>query len=196
MSMPLSRSAARARSAARGAKKPGRFLLSCAALALTASAIPALADEPASAALTALLDRAQIEDMLVTYYGQLGASRSDFGAYYVADGVLDVNGLVAQGQEAIEGLYKKIATGQPPPKGTFRMLLTNPHIVVHGDTATADVIWTGVDSETVTATPKFVEQGREHDELVKRGGRWLFKHRIITSDGGLTPLFEKTYKKR
>jgi hypothetical protein len=32
--------------------------------------------------------------------------------------------------------------------------------------------------------------------LVKRNGHWYFKHRIITSDGGLPPLFEKTYKKR
>ena len=188
--MPASRLAARSGATA------GRFLLSLAALALTAAAIPAIADESASASLTALLDRAQIEDMLVAYYGQLGSSRSDFGDYYVADGIIDVNGLVAQGKEDIEGLYKKIATGQPPPKGTFRMLLTNLRIVVHGDTATADAIWTGVDSETVTAAPKFIEQGREHDELVKRGGHWLFQHRVITSDGGLTPMFEKTYKKR
>jgi hypothetical protein len=172
-----------------------RFLLALTALALTAAVGPAFAEQPPTT-LQALLDRAQIEDMLVAYYGQLGASRSDFGDYYVADGVLDVNGLVAQGKEPIEALYKKIAQGQPPPKGTFRMLLTNPRIVVNGDTATADVIWTGVDSETVTAAPKFIEQGREHDELVKRGGHWLFKHRVITSDGGLTPMFEKTYKKR
>ena len=33
-------------------------------------------------------------------------------------------------------------------------------------------------------------------ELVKRHGHWYFKHRIITSDGGLPPMFEKTYKKR
>jgi hypothetical protein len=107
-----------------------------------------------------------------------------------------VNGLIAQGQAPIEALYKKVAAGAPPRKGTFRMLLTNPRIVVSGDTATADVIWTGVNSETVSATPQLVEQGREHDELVKRNGHWYFKHRIITSDGGLPPLFEKTYKKR
>jgi hypothetical protein len=46
------------------------------------------------------------------------------------------------------------------------------------------------------ATPQFAEQGREHDELLKRGGHWYFKHRIITSDGGLPPMLEKTYKKR
>jgi hypothetical protein len=171
------------------------LLITSVAVALTASAGLALAEHPATT-LTTLVDRAQIEDMLVDYYGQLGSGRSDFGTYYVEDGILDVNGIVAQGKEPIEGLYKRIGTQQPQRPGTFRMLLTNPKIVVNGDTATADVIWTGVISETVKATPQFVEQGREHDELVKRNGHWLFKHRVITSDGGLTPMFEKTYKKR
>jgi SnoaL-like domain len=156
---------------------------------------PAVAEQPVTT-LATLLDRAQIEDLLVDYYGHLGGGGGDFGAFYVADGVLDVNGLIAQGQAPIEALYKKIAEGTPPRKGAFRMLLTNPRIVVNGDTATADVIWTGVNSETVSATPQFVEQGREHDELVKRNGHWYFKRRIITSDGGLPPMFEKTYKKR
>jgi hypothetical protein len=146
--------------------------------------------------LATLLDRAQIEDMLVDYYAQLGAGRHDFGAYYVPDGVLDVNGIVAQGKQPIEDLYAKLAQQSPQPKGTFRMLLTNPRVIVNGDTATADVIWTGVISETVEAAPRFVEQGREHDELVKRDGHWYFKHRIITSDGGLTAMFRKTYKVR
>jgi hypothetical protein len=177
-----------------GAKSAGRWLLAVAGMLLAASA-PALAEHPVTT-LTTLLDRAYIEDMLVDYYGQLGSNRSDFGSFYVPDGILDVNGIVAQGQKPIEDLYKKIGGQQPRPVGTFRMLLTNPKIVVNGDSATADVIWTGVISETKEAAPKFVEQGREHDELVKRDGKWLFKHRYITSDGGLTPMFEKTYKKR
>jgi SnoaL-like protein len=171
--------------------RTGAFTLAFVALATSAGAA-----EPSSAAVMALLDRAQIEDLLVDYYSGLGSKRHDFGAYYVADGVLDVNGLVAQGQQPIEDLYKKIAAGSPPRPGTFRMMLTNLKINVNGETATADVLWTGVNSEKVTAPPQFVEQGREHDELVKRGGRWLFKHRVITSDGGLPPMFEKTYQKR
>jgi hypothetical protein len=170
-----------------------RFLLAS-ALVLTSSA-PALAEHPPTT-LTTLLDRAQIEDLLVDYYGQLGAGRDDFGAFYVADGVLDVNGLVAQGQKPIEDLYKKVAAGTPRRPGTFRMLLTNLKIVVNGESATADAVWTGVNSETVKAAPQFIEQGREHDDLVKRNGRWYFKHRVITSDGGLPAMFEKTYQKR
>jgi len=177
------------------ARSCGRLALVAAGLLLGASAGPALAEHPATT-LATLLDRAQIEDLLVDYYNHLGHDESSFGTYYVPDGVLDVNGLVAQGEKPIGELYKKIAAGSPPLKGTFHMLLSNPTVVVNGDTATADVLWTGVISETVQAAPRFVEQGREHDELVKRKGRWYFKHRVITSDGGLPPMFEKLYKPR
>jgi SnoaL-like domain len=173
----------------------GRFRLACAALAITAAAGPALAADP-PATLATLLDRAQIEDMLVDYYSHLGSGGGSFGAFYVEDGVLDVNGIVAQGQKGIQDLYEKIAAGTPPRPGTFRMMLSNLKIVVNGSTATADVLWTGVNSADVKAPPQFVEQGREHDELVKRDGHWRFKHRVITSDGGLPAMFEKTYQKR
>jgi SnoaL-like protein len=173
----------------------GRLVLAAAGLVLGATAEPALAEHPATT-LATLLDRAQIEDLLVDYYNRLGHDENSFGTYYVPDGVLDVNGLVAQGEKPIAELYKKLAAGSPHLKGTFHMVLSNPIVVINGDTATADVLWTGVISETVQAAPRLVEQGREHDELVKRDGRWFFKHRVITSDGGLQPMFEKLYKVR
>jgi ketosteroid isomerase-like protein len=170
-----------------------RLLLT--AVVVGSACLPAIAEQPATT-LQTLLDKAQIQDLLVDYYGGLGSGKDDFGAFYVDDGVLDVNGQVAQGKDAIAKLYKDTARGTPPRKGAFRMLLNNPKVVVNGDSATADVIWTGVISETVKAIPQFAEQGREHDELVKRNGRWYFKHRIITSDGGLPDMFEKSYKQR
>jgi hypothetical protein len=174
----------------------GSVLLTSVALVMMAGvAVPTRAEQPATT-LATLLDKQQIQDMLVEYYSHLGPGKSDFGSYYVADGILDVNGLEAQGQKPIEDLYKKIAGGSPNVRGAFRMLLTNLRVVINGETATADTIWTGIRSEKPAAIPEFVEQGREHDELVKRDGHWLFKHRYITSDGGLQPMFEKTYKNR
>ena len=79
--------------------------------------MPAAAEHPATT-LETLLDKAQIEDMLVDYYAQLGSGRHDFGAFYVEDGVLDVNGLVAQGKKPIEDLYKKTAEGTPRRPGS------------------------------------------------------------------------------
>jgi hypothetical protein len=168
------------------------FLLAPATLMVTASAMPA--EYPATT-LNTLLDRAQIEDLLVDYYSQLGSGGRNFAAFYVEDAILDVNGTIAQGKKSIEDLYKKAAEGTPR-KGTFRMMLTNLKVVVNGQAATADVLWTGVNSETVKAAPQFIEQGREHDDLVKRDGRWHFKHRVITTDGGLPAMFEKNYKPR
>jgi hypothetical protein len=165
------------------------------AVMLVAHGAPALAEQP-PLTVNSLMDRAQIEDLLVDYYSHLGAGGAEFGSFYVADGVLDVNGLVAKGQQAIEELYKQVRHRTPRRPGTFRMLLTNPRIVVSGDAATADVIWTGVNSASVKAVPQILEQGREHDELVKRDGHWYFKHRTITTDGGLPAMFEKTYQKR
>jgi hypothetical protein len=176
------------------------FVLGCVITATAATllrgwALGAPAASPPGS-VESLVDRAQIEELLVDYYGQLGKGGHGFGAYYVPDGTLDVNGLVAQGEKPIEALYVKVAEGSPHHPGTFRMLLTNPHIVVNGERATADVIWTGVNSEAVTAVPQFIEQGREHDDLVKRGGRWYFQHRVISSDGGMQPMFLKTYQRK
>lgn len=152
------------------------------------------ADTPST--LATLADRAQIEDLLVDYYGGFSGDHKGFASFYVDDGILDVNGIVAQGKQAINALYSHSPTGPTRKPGVFRMLLTNIRISVSGATAKADAIWTGIQDETIQAAPQFIEQGREHDELVKQEGRWLLKHRWITADAGLPAMYEKTYKPR
>jgi SnoaL-like domain len=114
----------------------------------------------------------QIEDILIEYYGNLGAGHRDFGSFYTEDGVLDVNGVESRGKKAIDDLYAKLEQPNVPPRGTLHMLMTNPVIRVNGDSATADVVF------------------------VKLGGRWYIQHRWVTSDSGLPAIFEKTYKQR
>jgi hypothetical protein len=164
---------------------------------LAAFAVAAAAAAPAIAqnrpiTLSSLIDRAQIKDMLVDYYEALSAGSTHFDSFYTDDALVDINGIVKHGKGPIDDLYKTI----PKSKGTVHVLLTNPKIVVHGDSATADVIWTEVYSETHSAPPQIVEQGREHDELVKRGSRWYLKKRVVTNDGGLPASLEKYYKAR
>jgi len=144
-----------------------------------------------------LIDRALIEDLVNEYYTQLGTGNHDFSYWFAPDGVLDVNGEIGTGKAGIEQIYKNTAArgGAASRPGQFRMLLTNLRIVVRGSAATADMIWTGFDNPSVTATTKIVEQGTEHAELVKLNGRWVFKHRVVTSDGGMHPDLLKTYKK-
>jgi SnoaL-like domain len=154
------------------------------------AAQPACAEQPATT-LQTLLDKQQIEDILVDYYTHLGKGNSDFGTYYLPDGVINVNGLMGKGEAGIADVYKKVGAGTPKRPGIFRMLLTNVSIVVNGNSATADTLWTGLNSPTKAAPPEFVEQGTEHDELVKVNGHWLFKLRVITSNAGLQAMFSR-----
>jgi ketosteroid isomerase-like protein len=154
---------------------------------------------------TPLQDRIQIEDMLVRYYFDLSSGKShDLAQYYTEDAVLDVNGIVSTGRKEIEELYAGLGGGgveetdveEIEAGGRGHMLLTNPIISVDGDTATAWVIWTGIANDDLRGAPRFTEQGREYDELVKIEDHWYIQHRYITSDSGLTEMWEKTYKPR
>jgi hypothetical protein len=178
-------------------KAPARSLL--AAAALLALATPALAHAPRTTAAN-LLDRIQIEDFLVDYYQPLGGGRQeDLSSFFIDDGVIDVNGRVYNGHKGIAQAYKDAGSannGNATFKGKFVMLMNNPRIEVHGATATADVIWTGIVTNKPTDQPHFAEQGKEHDDLVKVNGEWMIKKRIITSTGGLAPFFQATYKDR
>jgi hypothetical protein len=141
-----------------------------------------------------LLDRIQIEDLISNYYWDIASGRHELSEYYIEDGILDVNGIIYTGREAILGAYTQGESESPSRK--IHMLLNNPRIRVNGDTATAETIWTGVILESVRLAPRLFEQGREYDELVKKDGRWYFKKRVITSDAGLTEMYDETYQER
>lgn len=144
-----------------------------------------------------LLDRIQIEDLLVRYYVDMtSGSGHDLAQYYTEDAVLDVNGMISKGREAIQKLYEGVGDGDANLGGSVHMLLNNPIISVDGDTAKAWVIWTGVMNDDIKKPPRLLEQGREYDELVKRDGCWYIKNRYITADSGLPAMWEDTYKPR
>lgn len=145
-----------------------------------------------------LLDRIQIEDMIVKYYVDMSAGKShDLAQYYTEDAVLDVNGEIAKGRTEIEKLYEGVGDGGVPAfSGKMNMLLNNAIINVDGNTATAWVIWTGVVNDDIKGPPRLLEQGNEYDELVKTNGRWYIKHRYITADSGVSERWAKTYKPR
>src|SRR5690348_8478349 len=53
-----------------------------------------------------LLDRIQIEDLLVKYYYDLASGRAhEMSEYFTADAMLDVDGTIAKGRAEIEKLY-------------------------------------------------------------------------------------------
>lgn len=145
-----------------------------------------------------LVDRAQIEDLLTRYYYNFGKSGDSMGGFYVDDAELILGARSYQGKAAIEGAYGRppapaanAATPAPaaPPRPaspiagafSFNVLLTNPLIVVQGDTATAQVIFTEILIDKQGDTPHLLAQGREYDWLVKVDGQWRFKKRQIAA---------------
>jgi len=172
----------------------GFLALSFLTLVCMASGVKAQVAAP-SPEVTALIDRAIIENLMVDYYSHIGNSSFNFGQYFVKDGVLDVNGLVATGAEEIKRLYVRASGGaaaappkqdpNAPPRGMFNMQLTNLKVEVTGSIATADMFWSSVESKTLISPPSVTEYGRDHTELVKQNGHWLIKHRVVTSGGGM-----------
>jgi ketosteroid isomerase-like protein len=187
-----------------------RITVTAVAILLLLTVMQACTEDKTIAQQNPLYDRIQIEDMLVRYYFDLSSGKShDLAQYYTEDAVLDVNGVVSEGRQAIEELYAGLGGAgveetdveeadaeETEAAGMGHMLLTNPIIDVDGDTATAWVIWTGIGNDDLKGPPRFLEQGREYDELVKIEDRWYIQHRYITSDSGLTEMWEDTYTPR
>ncbi len=167
----------------------------CAILLLITPQLASAEDKPVTQAT--LLDRILIEDMIVKYYVDMSAGKShDLALYYTEDAILDVNGVIAKGHKEIEKMYTGLDdSGEAAFSGKMHMLLNNAIINVDGDTATAWVIWTGIINEDIKKPPRFLEQGREFDELVKIKGRWYIKKRYITADSG-AEMWMSTYKPR
>jgi ketosteroid isomerase-like protein len=163
-------------------------------------------DEAKEAALQAVIDRAEIENIAMRYVSHLGGQHPEsFGDFYTDDAVFDVNGAVYKGKEAIVGLYSgmrqnRAATEEAPApdaNGLSHMLLTNPVIEVKGDQAVGTYIWTGVHNpKDPTQPPVITEQGREYDLYVKVDGKWMIKKRTIIADGFVPKGMLNTWKRR
>jgi hypothetical protein len=156
--------------------------------------------------LTALEDRAAIEDFFNDYYSQFGPnSKHDFVAYFADDGRLEVNGLVASSREEIKAMYAQAGVGgekeapkaeQTIPRGVSEMMFTNLKIDLQGDRAVATLLWHSINSDLLTSAPKVTEYGRERTELVKQNGRWLISKRVILSEGGMPEGLLTSYPKQ
>ncbi|MCP5144391.1 MAG: nuclear transport factor 2 family protein [Gammaproteobacteria bacterium] len=181
--------------------KPTVFKLAHGVIAATflAAASLTFAAEPPITTQETLLDRIQIEDMLLAYYYGFEVDEGhDWTAMYTEDALLDINGKVYQGKKAIQGLYDNYNEISPEENvpGKVHVLMTNPRIIVTGDTAKAHMIYTEVMNDTVYLAPRLIEQGREDTKFRKVDGRWYITERLITQDGGLPPSYYSTYKPR
>ena len=181
-----------------------RLLVILAALGLVTACSKAPATSPPE--LTALVERAAIEDLFNDYYSQFGQNgKHDFMSFFTADGRLEVNGLVANGYDEIKAMYAQAGAGggeKPPqaedavPEGVSEMIYTNLMIDLQGDRVVATLLWHSVKSDLLTSAPKITEYGRERTELVKQDGRWLIRKRVILSEGGMPEGLLSSYPKQ
>lgn len=161
------------------------------AVALGATALITTGVQARTTAAT-MLDRLQIEDLVIEYYSQLGGQKGpDFGNEYTEDGVLVLGTREIKGREAIKAMYAGLKPADPSkPRVRMNVLVNNPRITVTGNTAHGEFIYTGVMVPDPAKAPEVHEQGREIDEFVKVNGEWKIKRRTIINDAnaGFAPL--------
>jgi hypothetical protein len=169
--------------------------LCCVALAST----PAAHAEDKTTAQS-LIDRQLILDQITRYYYNFGkAERQSEESFYAEDGELILGTRHYKGWEGIKQAYNRAPAAPPagaaPAAGTapaaaaapprertaFNVTIENPLIIVHGDTATSQVIFTEYRQEKVGDPMKMTTQGKEYATWVKVKGQWLYKTRQITS---------------
>ena len=159
----------------------------------------ALASAPAARAednMTAqsLIDRQLILDQITRYYYNFGkVDRQPEESFYTEDGELILGTRHYKGKEGIREAYHRAAAAPaagaapaaaeaPPRERTaFNVTIGNPLIIVHGDTATSQLIFTEYRQEKVGDPMKMTTQGKEYATWVKVNGHWLYKTRQIAS---------------
>jgi hypothetical protein len=153
----------------------------------------ALASAPAARAedkMTAqsLIDRQLIQDQITRYYYNFGkVDRQSEESFYAEDGELILGTRHYKGKEGIKQAYNRApatppAAAAPPRERTaFNVAIENPLIIVHGDTATSQVIFTEYRQEKLGDPMKMTTQGKEYATWVKVNGNWLYKIRQIAS---------------
>lgn len=129
-----------------------------------------------------LIDRVEISDLITRYYNNFGNhDPASFKAFYADDAEMILGGKGYKGMAAIEGAYKAAGANAPQLKAfSFNILINNPLITVHGDTATARLIFTEVTIEKKGDAPHVLTQGREFAHFRKVGGVWKYSRREIT----------------
>src|SRR5215475_2965673 len=94
-----------------------------------------------------LVDRLQIQDLITRYYNNFGRENAEnFADFYADEAELILGDRHFKGRDGILQAYGK-APGQaprpaPPPRFSFIVTIGNPLIVVHGKTATAQLVFT------------------------------------------------------
>lgn len=159
----------------------------CAASALSLASAPAVQAQEGGITAQTLIDRAEIEDLLTRYYYNFGTEdRESFSDFYAEDAKLILGDTVYEGREGILAAYGGSGENSPTRNAySFNVTISNPLIVVHGDTATSQLTFTEYLMENRGDAPRVLTQGREYATFVKVDGLWRYQTRQIK--GGTEP---------
>jgi len=129
----------------------------------------AMANDPA--------DKDAIRELLATYCFHLDSDRfEEMAALFTEDGVWDTAFGTGTGRAGIAAQARSIAgSGRPRPRRAH--LTTNIVIELAGDTARVQSNWAVVQNSA--SGPGIGSAGAYTDEVVRQGGRWLFRRRKI-----------------
>jgi hypothetical protein len=168
-------------------------LASALGLCLALAGIPAAHAQEKMTAQT-LIDRQMILDQITRYYFNFGrANKAPEISFYTEDAVLILGNTRREGHAGIAQAYggrpaappaAGAAPAAPRERTPFNVTVDNPLIVVRGDTATSEVVFTEYRTQEVDGKPKlvFTTQGKEFATWAKVNGKWLYKTRQITGD--------------
>jgi ketosteroid isomerase-like protein len=137
--------------------------------------------------VNALIDRAKIQDLITRYYYNLVKPNAEhFADFYAPDAELIFGPAHFRGKEGIAKAYSGGGGPDDPTKAySFNVTISNPLIVVRGDTATSQLIFTEFLMQKQGDPPHVTMQGREYATFVKANGQWRYKTREIK--GGTEP---------
>jgi SnoaL-like protein len=162
-----------------------------AVMVLCAVSLAGAASAQAQDKMTAqsLIDRQLILDQITRYYYNFGLmDRKSEESFYAEDGALILGTRRYEGREGIASAYSRpppaaapAAPAAPRERIPFNMTIDNALIVVHGNTATSQVIFTEYRPEKKGDPMKMTTQGKEFATWTKVKGQWLYKTRQVSS---------------
>ncbi|MEP7311005.1 MAG: nuclear transport factor 2 family protein [Pseudomonadota bacterium] len=127
-------------------------------------------------------DRAEIQALQARYMFALDGRDADaYRATFASDGQL----VSASGEEsgnAIGAFLKEPPRTPMQPKAQGRHSITNVVLDIQGDTARGRSYWYQLGANNKAYTPYLGAYGHYEDELVKEGGQWRFKRRVIFNE--------------
>lgn len=140
-----------------------------------------------------VVDRLQIQDLITRYYNNFGRENAEnFADFYAEGAELILGERHYKGRDGILEAYGRgpVREGQPPrpprpERFSFIVTISNPLIVVDGNSASAELVFTEFVIEKQGDAPKVIVQGKEYARFTKVKGIWRYSQRQIK--GGTEP---------